>query len=296
MFSLFRFAPLSNLKSSLTRCVFCVFLNTKAKTSSLSSVSETTNRTAAAKKRKETKMRAPSLLLALVAVPVALALAPAADIIAPRQAGTIAAPPAAVPTAPAATEAAQETTAPLPASTSAPPSSTPTPTSATTTSISVDIAACEKAIDTLLLAVSQLPTPNAALGAYLSTETATVTDPCRWVADAPMSLAGDISAYSSNVVDMLSRNAAEVSEVASCVDVGGASITRAEMVTPLFGLPQCEQTSTGSNGGGGATAGTWTTFYGWPTSTSKAGVMGARETGVVGVVGAAVLFGVVGVL
>ncbi|KAK3316101.1 hypothetical protein B0H66DRAFT_604411 [Apodospora peruviana] len=226
------------------------------------------------------------LLLALVTVaPAALAH------LAPRQTGTAAAPPA----------------APATNVNTAPPAPSPTNTMDPDMPMSSqkgpykDLAACELAIDTLLRAFGMVPTPNAALGAFLATETRAVSDPCSWVSDVPSSLAGAYSAYSTDLVGVLNQNSDLISKLSSCVDAGGASVTRAEVVTPLFSLPECKEVSTSdgeSSTTGPVTVTTSSTFRGFPAATTtSSSTNGVRATGVaVAGVAAAAFLGVVGAL
>ncbi|KAK4220008.1 hypothetical protein QBC37DRAFT_409055 [Rhypophila decipiens] len=176
------------------------------------------------------------------------------------------------------------------------PTAVPTPTRPAGYS---DLAKCELAIDTLLRAFSGVPTPNAALSAFLATETVQVADPCQWASDVPDGLQGAYSAYSRGYVQVLSEHADLTSQLQSCVDAGGASVTRAEIVTPLFGLPDCVAPSTTGAGGGPqstAAVATTSTTRGFPTgSSSTAGGVKATGVAMAGVFGAALL-GAAGVL
>lgn len=160
-----------------------------------------------------------------------------------------------------------------------------------------DLAKCELAIDTLLKAFSMVPTPNAALSSFLATETAAVADPCQWASDVPDGLQGAYSAYSKEYVSVLSEHEDLVTQLVSCVDAGGASVTRAEIVTPLFKLPECEEvqasTTTGGNTAGRNAATTTTRAF--PTGSSSSAGVGATGAAMVGVAAAALL-GVAGAL
>ena len=161
-----------------------------------------------------------------------------------------------------------------------------------------DLAKCELAIDTLLKAFAMVPTPNAALSSFLATETVAVADPCSWAADVPEGLSSAYSVYSSEYVEVLSEHADLVTQLESCVDAGGASVTRAEIVTPLFGLPECEQVSTtgGASSTGPAQTGS-TTTRGFPAGQTSSSTAGVRETGVaMAGVAVAALFGIAGAL
>ncbi|KAM7192908.1 hypothetical protein V8F33_008096 [Rhypophila sp. PSN 637] len=232
-------------------------------------------------------MRTTAILLA-IAAPSTLAH------VFPRQAASQAPAPPPAPTAPA----------PAPTHNMDDHEDHPKPTAAPTPTRPAgysDLAKCELAIDTLLKAFSGVPTPNAALSAFLATETVQVADPCQWASDVPDGLQGAYSAYSRGYVQVLSEHGDLTSQLKSCVDAGGASVTRAEIVTPLFGLPDCVAPSTtGARGPLSTAAGnngaTTSTTRGFPTgSSSTAG--GVKVTGVAmaGVVGAALL-GVAGVL
>ncbi|KAK3692113.1 hypothetical protein B0T22DRAFT_446450 [Podospora appendiculata] len=241
------------------------------------------------------KMLTKALLLALAATPLSLA-----HVLIPRQTDAATAPA----TAPA-TEQAPATSPATDATTIAvAPSPSATPTSTTPT---INLAACELAIDTLLREFLQIPTPNAALSAYLATETATVHNGCSWVADAPASLSGAMSAYSTDVVSLLGQFTDLVGQVEGCIATGGATVTRQELVTPVFAMAGCTAgggasstiTTVTSGSASVATATTSTSFRGFPTSTgSNAGAARATGVAVAGVVGvaAAALFGVVGAL
>lgn len=232
-----------------------------------------------------------SALFFALAVPAVLAH------VAPRQhsmdmpaAPTAAAPVAAAPTAAAPT--APMETMDHETMDHAKPTATPKVPSAY-----ADLAKCELAIDTLLQAFSQIPIPYASLSSFLATETVAVADPCSWAADVPDGLSSAYSAYSSNYVDILSEHADLVTQLSSCVDAGGASVTRAEIVTPLFGLAECKQpsTSSGANSTPAAQTGT-TTTRGFPAGQTSTSTAGARETGVaMAGVAAAALFGIAGV-
>lgn len=230
-------------------------------------------------------MHTTSFLFALAAPAVLAHVAPRQQSAAP----TAAAPTVAAPPPPVETGTMDHGTMDHPAK----PTATPTVPSAY-----ADLAKCELAIDTLLKAFSMVPTPNSALSAFLATETAKVADPCSWAADVPEGLAGAYSAYSSDFVDVLSQNADLVTQLSSCVKAGGASVTRAEIVTPLFGLPECKQVSTtgGSSPTGAAQTGT-TATRGFPNGQTSSSTAGVRETGVaMAGVAAAALFGIAGVL
>ncbi|KAK0708215.1 hypothetical protein B0H67DRAFT_556743 [Lasiosphaeris hirsuta] len=227
-------------------------------------------------------MHAQSLLLAL------LASTATANRLQPRQSG-ITAVPSAPPSAPPAPSAAPS---------AAPTETTEEPEESTSSTRSVDLRACQTALDTLILSIGLIPTPNAAFSAYLATETVTVHDPCSWIADAPGALAGPMSAYSTDVVSLVSANEQHVSRVLDCLDAKGTSITRAETVTPLFGMTACAAVSVTSSGASGVTktasSTSRTPTFPTPTSTSTSG---ARETGaVVGAVAVGVLFGVAGAM
>ncbi|KAM7204952.1 hypothetical protein V8F20_003414 [Naviculisporaceae sp. PSN 640] len=231
-----------------------------------------------------------STLLLAIAASAALAH------VAPRQASGPA-PPLPAPTAPAAP--IPPTAEPAPTADHDTidhpnkPTAAPTPTRPVPSAYK-DLAQCELAIDTLLKAFSMVPTPNAALSSFLATETRAVADPCQWASDVPDGLEGAYSTYSREYVSVLSQHGDLVTQLVSCVDAGGASVTRAEMVTPLFKLPECAevQVSTTAGGGNGNTAAATTTTRGFPTGTSSAGV-GATGVAMVGVAAAALL-GVVG--
>lgn len=218
-------------------------------------------------------MHAQSLLLALLASTVT------ANRLLPRQSGITAAP--SVPSAP-------------PAPSAAPTETEEEPEESTSSTRSVDLRACQTALDTLILSIGLIPTPNAAFSAYLATETVTVHNPCSWIADAPAALAGPMSAYSTDIVSLVSANEQHVSRVLDCLDAKGTSITRAETVTPLFGMSACAAVETASGVTKTASSTSRTPTFPTPTSTSTSG---ARETGaVVGAVAVGVLFGVVGAM
>jgi len=130
----------------------------------------------------------------------------------------------------------------------APTKADPRP-SATPTKPAVDLAACQKAIDTMLDAMRLIPTPIAGLGEYLKAEAD--EPPCNWVNDAPASLANAVEGYSSDVVRALSRYSAESERIVSCISATGAAITRQEIVTPYFELAECTATASKTNAGGG---------------------------------------------
>ena len=161
-----------------------------------------------------------------------------------------------------------------------------------------DLAKCELAIDTLLQAFSQIPTPNQALGSYLATETAAVNDPCSWASNVPEGLSSAYSAYSRDFVGVLSQYDDLVTMVESCVGAGGTSVTRAEIVTPVFALPSCKQASTSSGASSTDAAQTsGTATRGFPAGQTSSSTAGVRETGVaMEGVAAAALFGIAGAL